>query len=121
MSSLTKGWQRFVEQLKEAKNPAWQSFELATLVIKDAISFEATASNNLQQKFLELERNKACAFLQQELHNKNLQFTILLTDTPQEQVKIDVPLSSKEQYQKMIEQYPLVKELKDRLRLELDY
>jgi len=31
------------------------------------------------------------------------------------------PLSKREQYLKMIEQYPLVKELKDRLRLELDY
>jgi DNA polymerase-3 subunit gamma/tau len=30
-------------------------------------------------------------------------------------------LSSKEQYLKIIEEYPLVKELKDRLRLELDY
>jgi DNA polymerase-3 subunit gamma/tau len=38
-----------------------------------------------------------------------------------ENVIIDLPLSSKEQYQKIIEQYPLVKELRDRLRLELDY
>ena len=30
-------------------------------------------------------------------------------------------LSIKQQYLKMIEQYPLVKELKDKLKLELDY
>jgi DNA polymerase III subunit gamma/tau len=36
-------------------------------------------------------------------------------------VVTDLPLSSKEQYQKIIEQYPLVKELRERLRLELDY
>jgi DNA polymerase-3 subunit gamma/tau len=30
-------------------------------------------------------------------------------------------LSSKQQYQILIEKYPLIKELKDRLRLELDY
>jgi DNA polymerase-3 subunit gamma/tau len=34
---------------------------------------------------------------------------------------IEAPLTSREQFQKMAEQYPLVKELKDRLRLELDY
>ena len=30
-------------------------------------------------------------------------------------------LNKREQYQKIVEQYPLVKELKDRLKLELDY
>jgi DNA polymerase-3 subunit gamma/tau len=38
-----------------------------------------------------------------------------------EDIQLDLPLSSKEQYQKIIEQYPLVKELRDRLRMELDY
>jgi DNA polymerase-3 subunit gamma/tau len=31
------------------------------------------------------------------------------------------PLNKREQFQQIVEQYPLVKELKDRLRLELDY
>jgi len=39
----------------------------------------------------------------------------------QQKAQVDIPLSSKEQYLKLVEQYPLVKELKDRLRLELDY
>jgi DNA polymerase-3 subunit gamma/tau len=30
-------------------------------------------------------------------------------------------LSTKEQYLRIIEQYPLVKELKDKLRMQLDY
>ena len=32
----------------------------------------------------------------------------------------DVPLTRKQQYLKIIEEYPLVKELKERLKLELD-
>jgi DNA polymerase-3 subunit gamma/tau len=32
-----------------------------------------------------------------------------------------LPLSARDQYQQLAEQYPLVKELKERLRLELDY
>ncbi len=118
---LQQAWKQFITLLKEAKNPAWQSFELADLIIKDTNRFEATASNNLQQKFLEFERNKACAFLQKELCNKTLQFSILVVDAPQETIAPDRPLSSKEQYLKIVEQYPLVKELRERLRLELDY
>jgi DNA polymerase-3 subunit gamma/tau len=119
--ALTAAWAAYIQQLKDAKNPAWQSFELAELRIKDASHFEATASNNLQQKFLELERNKACEFLQKELCNRTLQFSILLVESANDKVVHDLPLSSKEQYQKLVEQFPLVKELKDRLRLELDY
>jgi DNA polymerase-3 subunit gamma/tau len=33
----------------------------------------------------------------------------------------ETPMTSKEQFLKMAEQYPLVRELKDRLRLDLDY
>jgi DNA polymerase-3 subunit gamma/tau len=31
------------------------------------------------------------------------------------------PMNKREQFQQIVDQYPLVKELKDRLRLELDY
>lgn len=118
---LQAAWNEFIEQLKLAKNPAWQSFQLAQLIIKSENNFEATASNNLQFKFLELERNKACEFLQKTLKNRTLQFSILMVEGPKEETLMDIPLSSKEQFQKMAEQFPLVKELKDRLRLELDY
>jgi DNA polymerase-3 subunit gamma/tau len=119
--TLETAWKKFIQLLKENKNPAWQSFELANLVIKSANSFEATAANNLQQKFLELERNKACEFLQKELRIRQLKFFVVLVESDQNMAPVDIPLSSKEQYQKIIEQYPLVKELKERLKLDLDY
>ena len=118
---LKKAWADFILQLKANKNPAWSSFESAELLIKDANSFEAVVTNNINQKFLEFERNKVSAFLQKELCNRQLLFTISLIEGEQTKVLQDIPLSSREQYQKIIEQYPLVKELKDRLRLELDY
>jgi len=119
--SLKEAWDKFIINLKTLKNPAWQSFEIARLNIKDNNSFEAIVTNNINQKFLELERNKACEFLQLELQNKQLQFIIVLAEGVIEHIETERPLSSKEQYQKIIEQFPLVKELRDRLRLELDY
>jgi len=119
--SLRKAWEAFIVHLKESKNPAWQSFEVAQLQIKDAHSFEAVVNNNINQKFLELERNKACEFLQKELKNRLLQFIIVLVEGEREETPADRPLSSREQFQKMAEEFPLVKELKDRLRLDLDY
>jgi DNA polymerase-3 subunit gamma/tau len=121
MVKLRMCWEKFISQLKETKNPAWTSFEVAELNIKDANSFEAIVNNNIHQKFLEFERNKVSAFLQKELCNRLLQFNITLIEGQQEKIVTDLPLSSREQYQKIIEQYPMVKELRDRLRLELDY
>jgi DNA polymerase III subunit gamma/tau len=119
--SLKEAWDQFIINLKSSKNPAWQSFETAMLNIKDNNSFEAIVTNNINQKFLELERNKACEFLQAALQNRQLQFIIVLQESVIEHIETDRPLSSKEQYQKIIEQFPLVKELRERLRLELDY
>lgn len=121
MESLKAGWAKFIQQLKDTKNSAWQSFELAELIIKDEKTFEATASNNINQRFLEFERGNACEFLQKELSNRQLQFNIVLVEAPQDEMPTDLPLTAKEQYLRLIEQFPLVQELRDRLRLELDY
>jgi DNA polymerase-3 subunit gamma/tau len=121
LEKLKNAWALFIKKLKENKNPAWQSFEHAELVIRDANCFDAVVDNNINQRFLEFERNKVSEFLQKELCNRQLQFGIVLVEGEQDNVPKDLPLSSKEQYQKLVEQYPLVKELRDRLRLELDY
>jgi len=118
---LMQAWKKFVTQLKEAKNSAAQSFDLAFLRIKDENSFEAVTANNLEQKFIEKERLHASSFLQQELNNKNIQFTIIIEEQSEHREPVEKTLTSREQFQKMAEQYPLVKELKERLKLDLDY
>jgi DNA polymerase III subunit gamma/tau len=119
--ALEQAWKKFIDHLKSTKNSAWQSFEVAELRIVDNTCFEAIINNNINQKFLEFERNNACEFLQKELNNKLLKFKIVLIESQQQNIKHDIPLSSKEQYLKIIEQFPVVKELRDRLKLELDY
>jgi DNA polymerase-3 subunit gamma/tau len=119
--ALRTAWKKYIVELKEKKNSAWASFESATLTIIDDHSFTVTVSNNIEEKFLEKERKNACEFLKKELHNKKLKFVVVIVAREEDQEPTDLPLSSKEQYLKLIEEYPLVKELKDRLRLELDY
>jgi DNA polymerase-3 subunit gamma/tau len=121
LQELQNAWNEYVQKLKDIKNSAAQSFELATLRIKDDNCFEAITSNNIEQKFIEQDRNKLFSFLQEKLHNRLLQFNVVVDDKPDLKPRMETSLSSKEQFQKMIEQYPLVKELKDRLKLDLDY
>ena len=118
---LKKAWAEYIVQLKEAKNSAAQSFDLALLRIKDDNCFEAVTANTIEKQFIEQNRNKLFAFLQERLKNRSLQFNVIIEGNAESRPQIELTLTSKEQFQKMVEQYPLVKELKDRLRLELDY
>ena len=118
---LHQAWGIFTSQLREAKNHAAQSFAMAELRISDTNSFVIVVPNNIQQRFIESVRLELLEFLQSHFNNKLLSFSILLEEKPTSKNSTPAPLSRKEQYLKMIEQYPLVKELKDRLRLELDY
>ena len=121
IESLKAAWNEYAQKLKTEKNPAGTNFEMAELKIQDANSFIAIVTNNIQLRFIEQSGQKASQFLREKLHNNLLEFFIVMEENKEEKIPVGTPLSSREQFLKMTEKYPLVKELKDRLRLELDY
>jgi DNA polymerase-3 subunit gamma/tau len=119
---LHKAWQQYADYLRENRNPAVQSLELATLRIINANTFEAVTANPLEQKFIEHEKRTLSDHLQKAFSNKTISFTVIVEERAQEEEEPgEKPLNRREQFIQIVEQYPLVKELKDRLRLELDY
>jgi len=94
---------------------------MADLRILDASNFEVVTSNNLEQKFIEQEKRTLSEFLQKEFANKAISFTVIVEERPDTGAPEKRPLNTREQFLQIVEQYPLVKELKDRLKLELDY
>ena len=119
---LMDAWKQFTQELKNKKNPAAQSFDNARLKITNETSFEVITNNNLEQKFIEQERRNLNEFLQPLFNNKMLLYNIIISEEEHnETTPTEKPLSTPDQFRKIAEQYPLVKELKDRLRLELDY
>lgn len=119
-SLLEEVWRNFSVLLKEGRNPAAQSFDLAILRIKSDASFEIVTPNNLQQKFIEGERVHLSEYLQEKFCNRRLTYNVIVELNDDLIPKVEMPLNSKEQFQKIAEEYPAVKELRDRLRLELD-
>jgi len=119
--TLQKAWNDYVQKLKEAKNSAALSFEMALLRIKDDNSFEAVTTDNIQKQFIEQDRNKLFSFLQERLQNRLLRFNVIVEEYAEDRPIMEATLPAREQFLKMAEQYPLIKELKDRLNLTLDY
>jgi DNA polymerase-3 subunit gamma/tau len=120
--ALHRAWQQYADYLRENRNPAVQSLELAELRIVDHQTFEVVAGNNLEQKFIEQEKRNLSDHLQKVFVNKALSFSVTIGEKAADVEEVaDKPMNKREQFQQIVDQYPLVKELKDRLRLELDY
>ena len=118
---LQEAWNEYTNLLRENKNPASQSFVLARLNILSDTSFEVITNNNLEHKFVEQEKRLLSEHLQKAFANKLLHFSVKITDNPVEFTPIEKTMSKKDQFLVMTEQYPMIKELKDRLKLDLDY
>lgn len=118
---LMEAWKDYTQLLRKSKNPAVQSFDFAKLNILSENGFEVITNNNLEQKFIEQEKRILSEFLQSAFSNRLLHFSVRITDSPSEEPPNEKTLSKKDQFVLMVEQYPIIKELKDKLRLELDY
>jgi DNA polymerase III subunit gamma/tau len=118
---LHQAWQQYADSLRENKNPAVQSLERAALRILDGHTFEVATNNPLERSFIEQEKRGICDHLQQVFVNKAISFTVIVEEKAQPDEHTERPLNKREQFMQIVEQYPLVRELKDRLRLELDY
>lgn len=120
--SLTRSWALYAEGLRSKKNPALPSFERAKLELIGPLEFRVLTHNNIEQRFIEQERNQLYEFLTKELNVPSLQFQVLLGDPdPAEQSAAPAPLSSRDQYLDISTRYPMVERLKDKLGLDLDY
>ena len=120
--NLQNAWKVFIETLELKKNhSAVSNFNMAKLSISDEKSFDIITENGMQQKFIEAERSQLVHHFQQWFNNRQLVYRLVLKVNENVETITEKPLSSKEQYNKLVEQYPYIKELKERLNLDLDY
>ena len=119
---LYVAWGLYIEELVRLKNhSAVSNFKQASLKIIDNNCVEIVTDNVLQQKFIEVERGKLITHLQEHFNNRMLTYSVVVVEnTKKEEVKNE-NLSNRQQYLKLIEEYPVVKQLKDKLGLNLDY
>lgn len=94
---------------------------MAILKITDENSFDIITQSNMNLKFIESERSDLILYMQEFFNNRFLKYRLILVETETINDNTDKPLNSKEQYKLLSEEYPLIKELKDRLKLELDF
>jgi len=120
--NLQEHWNCFKEKLKQQfKHSVVTVFNNAQLQVVNEQHFSITVSASLEQKFIEQEKTTLLEYLKGCFNNRNIGFTVIVNEQIKENVTSEITLTTREKYQKVIEQYPMIKELKDRLKLELDY
>jgi DNA polymerase-3 subunit gamma/tau len=120
---LKEHWGEYLSLLQEKNQVTSHSnLSLATLNVSDSQHFEIIATSRIQQQFIENERIPLLSFLHEKFNNRKIQMQIILQQGAEDMDQASEPtLSQKDQYLKMVSLYPLVKELKDKLNLDLDY
>jgi len=122
MEDLRKCWDDFTLTLETAlKHSAASTFKLADLAIEDDTHFTITVPALTAQKFVEQERMNVLEKVWAHFHNRGIQFSILVATSEKEDVPLHLSLNSKQKYERIAAQYPLVQELKTRLNLEIYY
>jgi DNA polymerase-3 subunit gamma/tau len=119
--NLRKAWEEYIQTLTDAKNHTTATnLKLAELVITGEHTFDIFTATNIQLRFIEQERGGLIDHLHQFFKNRQITYQVLLKPTEGPVEPAERPLNKREQFLLMVEQYPLIRELKEKLNLSLD-
>ncbi len=118
---LHTAWGLFVEKLRVKSNySAVTNFRAAEIKVIDQNTIEIITQGDIHKAFIEVERSDLITHLQEYFNNRFLVYQLAVIEKEAKEEKGEIVLNRKQQYLKIIEEYPLVKELKDRLKLEVE-
>ena len=122
IETLQACWNDYVVKMeKELKHSVAGTFKIATLQIEDPTHFTITVPALTAQKFVEQERMRLMETIWERFQNRAIQFSILVDAGEKEDVPLHLKLNSKQKFDHIAKQYPLVQQLKERLNLEVNF
>ena len=122
IEKLRSCWDIYTTQLEQQqKHSSAATFKIAKLQIESENRFTATVSALTAQRFIEQEKMGLTDYIHHQFNNRSITFSVLVEEGIKEEVPHHMTMNSKQKFERIAEQYPLIKELKDRLKLELDY
>lgn len=119
---LQQCWDNYTVELeKQLKHSSAGTFKSARLELDSETRFTVTVTALTSQKFVEQEKTMLLDYLHTEFNNRAILFEVLVEASEREDIPAHMRLNSKQKFDYIAEQYPLVRELKERLNLEIDY
>jgi len=123
IEKLRKCWDEYIAIMQQqgGKNSTIGTFKMAQLDILNDISFRVTVNAFTQQKFVEQEKMMLADHIQTAFKNRTITLTVVVEDMDvKEDAPLQIMLNSKQRFERMAEQYPLLKVLRDKLKLSIE-
>jgi DNA polymerase-3 subunit gamma/tau len=122
METLQLCWNEYANKMEQdMKHSVAGTFRMATLHIEEPTHFTITVPALTAQKFVEQERMSLMETIWERFQNRAIQFSILVDAGEKEDVPLYLKLNSKQKFDHIAKQYPLVQQLKERLNLEVNF
>jgi DNA polymerase-3 subunit gamma/tau len=122
METLQQCWNDYAQKMeKDLKHSVAGTFRIATLQIEDPTHFTISVPALTAQKFVEQERMSLMETIWERFQNRAIQFSILVDAGEKEDVPLHLKLNSKQKFEHIAKQYPLVQQLKERMNLEVNF
>jgi DNA polymerase-3 subunit gamma/tau len=120
--SLNEAWETYINKLNSQNNhSAATNFKMAELNIIDQNTIEIITESKIQQKFIEAERAGLTDHLQHFFKNNFLKYSLKLVEKVTAKEKEPKAMNAKEHFANLSQQFPLVKVLKEKLKLDLEF
>ncbi len=121
LETLQPHWAHYASKLKEEnKHSQSTAFTLARLQINSESLFSVVVDSTLQQKFIEQEKIMLLDYLQRHYHNRGVNFDFIMIEGEKQELPLHQALNSQQKFEHIANQYPLVRELRERLKLQID-
>jgi len=118
ITRLQQCWDVYTERLTSTSA---MTFRSARLALESDTTFCVTVNSLTQQKFIEQERMMLNEHIQTTFSNPAIRFSVKVEEGDPVDLPQHMVLNSRQRFEKIAEKYPLLRELKDKLKLELDY
>ena len=122
MEKLRDVWDTYAIKLEKAqKHSASNTFRICKMVIESDVRFHVIVNALIQQNFIEQEKIMLIDTIQKAFNNRSIGFNVLVQDDSEvDETPVSMSLTSRARYERIAAQYPWVKELKERLKLDID-
>lgn len=122
MEKLMEIWLVYAAKLAgQQKHSASNTFKICNIEIESDATFIVKVNALIQQTFIEQERTILLDAIQTAFHNRGISFRVVLEDLSEEEAPpVQVSLNARQRYEKLCGTYPWIKELRERLKLQLD-
>ena len=119
--SLTEAWNLYVDRLTgENDHTTASNLKAARLVITGPTTFDIVTDSVIRQKFVEQERGRLVDHIHNFFGNRSIAYQVVLIEAEPDASEGERPLTKREQYERMVKAHPLVKALRESLKLDLE-